>query len=479
MSSEQKKPVVLILADGFGLSSNLSGNAVAMAKPVNFLRLWQNYQHLLLEMKPSHNPYESYADLATGEKCLEQTDNLSHDALNSNNELLSCIDSLKRNNAAMHVIAVLAKTEIDDCLENIRVLLRFAKNNSAFSAFIHIIIDDSINDLATISHFIDKLESELEKINFGHIATISGQNKLLVRNNFKSFFEVLYAGKGKTALSAKQALANTRGLSLADLEPTIIKSRQNQKINSFDLLFFATELKGKFADLVGKIVVANSAGLSSGLDFLKFFAISSSPVSFKDSIKYIFEQKSENNISSILKLSNKSHIIVTDQTNLPKLSHYFLGDGKAADQKVVEDRLDAISKKVLSSTEAIARETLALIEANNHDLITVNFSSLYRYCTKGSFGECVAEVKKIDDSLVKIVEAVLEQDGYVLFCPTFGGAESIPLKFTPLPSSALPFIVISEQTKSQSKKDIFSEMLSPKADLTRVTEALKIILLMD
>ena len=43
-----KKPVALIILDGFGLRDDVTGNAVAQAKKPNYDRYWSTYPHTTL-----------------------------------------------------------------------------------------------------------------------------------------------------------------------------------------------------------------------------------------------------------------------------------------------------------------------------------------------------------------------------------------------------------------------------------------------
>ena len=43
------KKILTIILDGFGMREEIKGNAIKLAKPTNFINLWNNYPHCLLK----------------------------------------------------------------------------------------------------------------------------------------------------------------------------------------------------------------------------------------------------------------------------------------------------------------------------------------------------------------------------------------------------------------------------------------------
>ncbi len=488
MTEKVKQPVVLVLADGFGINPNWQGNAVTTANPANFFGLWKNYRHLVIQSTAQEggSPYSAYTELSTGRKvdASYKTVKLSAEVLSSNNKLLSVFDSLKRNNASLHLFGNIGAIGQDDELANLLEIVKFAKTNSIIGTFIHLVIDNSIDNAAMINKFLTQLESELGRIDYGHIASVTGINQIK-GNNYKEIFQVLFTGRGKTYLSAKQIFSNLKNSKPADIMPSLIQSRQNQRISSFDLLFFFSSFSDELSDLLREIIINNRDGLNPGsAAFLEFFAVAEFPFDIPDKINFLFHKNPGHYLSDLLHSEKLSQALVTDQSNSANLNYYFLGTSQFVDLKIVQDEIDSKSKNTISSTKRIADLALAEIAKNDYDLVVVNFPSLYRFCLQNSFKKCVEEIKLLDVQLGAIVKKVLSLDGYLFFCPAFGGAESISgandahsLTQRNAKSTTLPFIIISDMTKFNSKSDLFHEILQSQADLTTVLEALKIILL--
>lgn len=489
MNKEKKQPVVLVLADGFGLSPNWHGNAIATAGSSHFFDLWQNYRHLVIKSASAGgniSPYQAYSELSTGREINSSNDSvrLSKEILANNHQILTIFDSLKRNNGSIHLIGNITKDGQDIELARLIEIIKFAKNNSILGAYIHLIIDDSNENVSMVDDFLNQLEPELNRLDYGQIATISGKNKL-TKNNFRNIFRTVYLNQGKTFLSAKQIFSSLKTKKPAELDPAVIKSRKNQWVSNFDLLFFFTTIDDKLSKLLREMILQNNSNSRPGYpSFLEFFAIAEFPFDLQNEINFVFYKDPTHYLSNLLHAQGKTEAVITDQLNLANINYYFLGGGKFVDTEVVETSLDPQTNKSTSTTKEITKIAISQISKNTHDLIIINFPSLYRFCLEHSFDNCVKEVKLLDEMIGAIAGAVLASGGTLLFCPTFGGAESIETKsktLTSIPkdqkSAILPFIMVSAATKLQTKLNLFHEILQSQTDLASVNEVLKIILL--
>lgn len=478
----------MVLADGFGLTPNWQGNAISTANPKNFLQLWKEYRHLVIKSaaRDDASPYSTYAELSTGQlqSASLSINSISREILASNHRLLTVFDTLKRNNASIHLVGNITLSGQDDELAALIEILKFAKVNSILDACIHLIIDNSILDTAMLDKFLVRLELELNRIDFGQIATISGKNKL-TENNFKNIFKVLFLSQGKVYLSAKQILSSQKNCLPVNIPPSIVQSRQNHRVSSFDLIFFFTPICDELSALLREMIICNRDGTNPGnASFLEFFATAEFPFDLSERVNFLFYKNPALYLSNIFHDKNKTQAVITDQLNLVNINYYFLGNIKLVDQKIASINSNVKSDQNFSSTDEIAELALAEMDKNTYDFIVINFPTLLRLNGQKSFGKCVTEIKLLDEKLGQITKKVLSHDGYLLFCPTIGGAECLSAASGQAnyecknpKNASLPFIMVSASTKHSTKSNLFDEILQSQANLTSINEALKIILL--
>lgn len=474
-------PVVLFLVDGFGLSASWQGNAIASAKPVNFNNFWANYRHLVIRqpLLNAADPYKNYSLISVGDNSKNAK---SVESFCSQNFICS-LDSLKRNNASIHLFLVFSKKNKTD-QSNILKIIKTAKSNSVANAYIHLFIDDTYLNQSDLQLEIDNFESELVSIGLGNIATITGMG-FVTEQNFRVIQDAIYLAQGSASFSLKQVFSRKKDLRPFELSSKIIKSSYNSKINDFDLIFVLSAPSETFSDFLRTMIIQNNSSGNGKLPkFLQFFGLDEFPFDLSEEIQFINPKKQGCYITDFAKEKGLSQIMLTDDNNLKQLNQYFVGDKSQLDQNVVELKFNSSTKKNESSTDEIIKNALAILKKSKYDFIIINLPALSR---AESFAESVKEIARIDDGLGLIAKEVLSQDGYLIFCSAFGRAENLVENTSNLRDNTvardskhvLPFFVLANSTKCFTKTDLFREILSSSCGLGHVNDFLQTILLKD
>lgn len=477
-------PIVLMMADGFGLSTAWQSNVVASAKPDNFNNLWNDYHHLALrqEIDNRNNPNENFSLIATGQRfeAPSQKRLLSSD---QSQQLLTIFDSLKRNNGSVHVVCTFSKDD-KQSLERVRSVLKFARSNSILSVFIHLIIDNTFDDKPALLQAITNFESDYCEDGYGILATITGLN-YFTPDNYQNILDVICRGKGAVSLTSRQIILKKKPINMSDLETTMIKSTSDSRVNDFDLLFICNAPNRDFVGFIKQLIIQSKmSGAKSSAKFLNFFAFDEFPIDSSD-VHFIYRKDSKNYLSYVADKQGLSQALITDTENIDNLNLYYLGDKSLVDQKIVPATFDNTKKQFASSTEKIIDTAIHALKSEEYDFITIDLPTLPRFLTTAKFNDCTDEVKRVDKGIAAVAEEVMEQDGYFILCSPFGGSENMVENKQKLRDNnlgrnnfwILPFLIVSASTKWCSRYDLFHEILEARCNLSCVNEALKMIIL--
>lgn len=142
-----KKPVMLMILDGFGIAEKSEGNAVALAKKPNFDRLVKEYPHTQLQASgmavglPEGQMGNSevghlnigsgrivYQELTRITKAIEDGDFFENEAL------MKAMKNAKENNTSLHLMGLLSDGGVHSHIGHLKGLLEFAKRK-AFKRF--------------------------------------------------------------------------------------------------------------------------------------------------------------------------------------------------------------------------------------------------------------------------------------------------------------------------------------------------------
>lgn len=476
LAEETKKPVVLIIADGYGLSASWQGNAINAAGDY-FGRLWNGYSHGVLKSSYLENPYQAYSVIGSGK--LAEAESISFQKISASSSLVNAIDTVKRNNASIHFFHNLDHEKNDDLIS----LLRFAKKSSIYNCYIHLFIDQTFVDIETAGEKVFELERDLEASDLGDISTITGTEQALTSPN--ELINIIFIKQGKTALTTNQALIRQKDLKPCELSPTAIKFRTDSKIKDFDLIVYSGRRDDKIEEFLKQVILASKANYLPGRPmFLKFISLYRFPFDLKANLDFILDEKPIYTITDKMIEKGKKHLLILDRQNRSNLEYYFVGNRKI-EEKVISKKSSGPSSQTISATDLIASTALSEIKKNNYDLMTINFCALYQYCLAGLFSEAILEVKRIDKALETLVKEITDRDGYLVFCSAFGGAENMVADKQKIGNNGmvnsaagyLPMLIVSNETKlSQSNTNMVAEILNTKEDLSFINKLLEVLI---
>ncbi len=183
-----KKPVVLIILDGWGHREDSTDNAIAAAHTPNFDNLWKNYPHSLLEASglavglpagQMGNSEVGHTTIGAG-RALD-TDlvrigkAITSGELAKNSALANLFTHLKSHHSVLHVMGLVGNGGVHASSEHLIALLRIATAAGVEKIAIHAFLDGRDTPPQSASTFLTELEQELATLKTGHIASVIGR----------------------------------------------------------------------------------------------------------------------------------------------------------------------------------------------------------------------------------------------------------------------------------------------------------------
>ncbi len=151
---ERKRPLALIILDGWGYSPKTEGNAIALAHTPNYDEICRSYPKTYLSaaglrvgMKPDTSGSAEIGHLNIGAGRIVQADSTRiTNAIKSGeffeNEVLKrAFAAARDNNSRVHLIGLLSDADIHSSPEHLFALLRMAKKEGIQDVNIHGILD--------------------------------------------------------------------------------------------------------------------------------------------------------------------------------------------------------------------------------------------------------------------------------------------------------------------------------------------------
>ena len=236
-----KKPVVLMVLDGYGLNDKTEGNAIAQANTPVMDKLMAecpfqkgNASGLYVGLPDGQmgNSEVGHMNIGAGRIIYQEltriTKAIEEGTFFENKALLAAIDNVKKNNSDLHLYGLLSDGGVHSHNTHLYGLLELAKKNGVQNVYIHTFLDGRDTPPASGKGFIDELQAKINEIGVGKIASVHGRYYAMDRDNnwdrVEKAYNALVKGEGIMASNASDAVAASYESGVNDefVVPTVI-----------------------------------------------------------------------------------------------------------------------------------------------------------------------------------------------------------------------------------------------------------------
>ena len=236
-----KKPLALLILDGWGLAPPGPGNALALAKTPNFNRLWAGFPHtqLLASGEAVGLPRGEDGNSETGHLNLGAGQIVFQDLPRINMSIADGIfykipafkqvaDHVRKNKSCLHLLGLMGAGGVHSSLEHLFALLNFAKKEELAKVWLHLFTDGRDSPPTSAAVYIGKIQETIKKDGVGKIATLIGRYFAMDRDyhweRTQKAYDLLTLGKGTVSDSFSEVIKRSYREGKTDefLEPILL-----------------------------------------------------------------------------------------------------------------------------------------------------------------------------------------------------------------------------------------------------------------
>ena len=480
-----KKPLVLIILDGFGERAEKADNAIKLAKTPNLDSFYKNYPHTLIDASGTAvglphglmgNSEVGHLTMGAGRIVLLGLTRvyaaIADGSFFKSTMLVNAMDATKTNNPVLHRMDLLSDGAVHSHQDHLYALLKMAKNKGLQKVFIHCFMDgrDTAPKLADI--YLKDLEDKIKELGLGKIATISGRYYAMDRDKrwdrVQLAYEAMVGGKGRVANSPQEAvkMAFEKGEGDEFILPTVIQ--ENGKpiatIQDQNAAIFFNFRADRVREMSRALTQSDFDGFKRNVfPKLSYFACFSEydaslklPVAFsKTDIHQTFPE--------IISQKNLKQLRIAETEKYAHVTYFFSGGVEQA--YAGEDRVLIPSPREVStydqkpemSARGITEELLKRLQTHQYDFVICNYANPDMVGHTGNLKAAIEAVEVVDECLEKVVKEVLAQEGTVMITADHGNCEKMKDEkghpHTAHTIERVPFILIGEKIKSVHLKN--------------------------
>ena len=487
-----KKPVVLMILDGYGLSEQTEGNAVAMASTPVMDKLMAEYPfqkgnasglYVGLPDGQMGNSEVGHMNMGGGRIIYQDltliTKYIEDGVFFKNEELLRAINNCKENNSDLHIWGLLSDGGVHSHITHLYALLEMCKKEGLENVYLHPFFDGRDTPPASGKGYLQALVDKAAEIGVGKVASLSGRYYAMDRDNnydrIQLAYDSLVLGEGVKATDCIQAMQDSYDKGVTDefVLPTVIVNEDGTPVSvvkpNDSVIFFnfrpdrAREITRAFCFKDEDIAAAKgTAEDTKSIKYLKR-ANGYMPlvyVCFKDyeetiPNKYVAFKKVEitNTFGELLAANGLKQLRLAETEKYAHVTFFFNGGLEALNEG--EDRILVNSPAVATydlqpemSAPEVSTKLNEAIRSDKYDVIIINFANPDMVGHTGVIPAAVKAVETVDACVGSAVEAIKEVGGVMFICADHGNAEQMINLATGQPHTAhttnpVPFILVN------------------------------------
>jgi len=444
-----RRPLVLVILDGWGYREDPRYNAIAAAKKPAWERLW-TYPHTLINASagavglPDNqmgNSEVGHLNIGAGRVVYQDYTRINR-AIQSgefyrNPVLTESVDAAVRGDRAVHILGLLSPGGVHSHEDHIHAMAELAARRGARKLYVHAFLDGRDTPPQSAAGSLDAMERKLAALGAGRIASICGRYYAMDRDKrwerVQRAYDALTLGEAEfTAENAAAALAAAyaRGETDEFVKPTVLLPAV--RVEDGDAIVFMNFRADRARQLTAAFTEPDFKGFArkSTPRLAAFVTLTEYNPDFRVRVAFPPERLT-NMFGEYIAQRGLRQLRVAETEKYAHVTFFFNGGNEQPYEN--EDRILVPSPKDVPtydlkpemSAPQVAEEIVRAIRSGKYDVIVCNFANADMVGHTGNFEAAVKAIEAVDAALGRILDATLAVGGQMLVTADHGNAEEM------------------------------------------------------
>jgi 2,3-bisphosphoglycerate-independent phosphoglycerate mutase len=503
-SSAYKRPLVLAILDGWGISPRFENNAIAQAHKPTYDKLIAQFPTTLLRasehfvgLPDGQMGNSEVGHLNIGAGRVVEMDITRIDAIIAKGKLASepaiaaAFAHAREHGRALHLLGLVSDGGVHAHQNHLYALLREAREYGLERVYVHAFLDGRDTLPTSGAGYLQQLLARMQEYGIGKLATVSGRYYAMDRD--------MRWEREKQASDA-MIVGVAPGGAYADPVARVLENYGNGVTDEFIVPFVVTDAAGKpqatiqsgdacilfnyRADRVRQItrILARNSGLTKddGAELPKieeqdaaiprgslpsdlFFVTMTQYDRNFAAPRVIEPQSMDNLLANLLAQANLRNLRIAETEKYAHVTYFFNGGIEKAFPG--EDRVLVPSQKVATydlapemSAAGVADAVIKAIDDTAFDLVVVNFANADMVAHSGQLAPTIRGVETVDTALGRMYASLRARGGSMLITADHGNAEQMVDPVTGGPHTShtinpVPCILVDEHASEYTLRD--------------------------
>jgi len=469
-----KKTVLLCIMDGFGINDSEYGNAIKFANTPNLDKLFAECPNTLIGASgldvglpdgQMGNSEVGHTNIGAGRVVYQEltriTKSIADGDFFENEALVAAMENCKKNDSALHLMGLVSDGGVHSHNTHLYAIIEMAKRMGLDKVFVHCFMDGRDVPPTSGKDYIAELNSEMEKIGLGKIATIEGRYYAMDRDN--RWERVVRAYNAMTKLEGNKFSCGVEmmqksyedGITDEFIVPSV--SDDAQAISDNDSVVFFNFRPDRAREITRAFVDSDFSGFEREQIKGLYFVCMTQYDATMPNVDVAFKPQSlDNTFGEYISDKGMTQLRIAETEKYAHVTFFF--NGGVEKQYEGEDRVLINSPKVATydlqpemSAFEVTDAVVEKIESGKYDVIILNYANCDMVGHTGIFDAAVKAVETVDTCVGRVADAIKKIDGVMLITADHGNADKMyeddGSPFTAHTTNLVPLIIVNKDCK--------------------------------
>lgn len=496
------KPVILLILDGWGLSTETRGNAIFHANTPTIREIEAYYPAIPLQASgiavglpwgEAGNSEVGHLNIGSGRVVYQSLPRILFAIKNGsffkNPTLIQAINHVKRNNSCLHLMGLVSTGNIHSYLEHLYALIELAVRENVPKIRLHVFTDGEDAPPRQALELIKPIKEKLNQAKDGKISTVIGRIYAMDRNQnwerTQLTYECLTQGKGENFKTASEAIKSAYEKDLTDtfIQPSVIVDPETKKpvglIQDNDSVIFFNYRADRARQLTYAFVLPDFNGFPRTM-LKNLYFVTMTEYQKNLPVQIAFPSiEIKNHITEVLGNHNKKVLKIAETEKYAHVTYFFNGGREEIypnEKRILipSTKMPHYEEYPEMSADQITQKLIQEIEAGQFDFAVVNYANPDIIGHTGNFEAAVKAIETVDSCLFSLLKIAKDNKIILFITGDHGNAEQmINLKTgEPYPehtTNPVPFyFVAQEKRRKKAEKEINMLFKEPQGMLSDI-----------
>lgn len=476
--TQKKKPLVLMIMDGFGITPAEKGNAIKKANTPHLDKIFSENPFTTLGASgldvglpdgQMGNSEVGHTNMGAGRIVYQEltriTKAIENESFFENLALNEAMDSALKNDKALHLMGLLSNGGVHSHNTHLFAILKLAKIKGLKKVYVHVILDGRDVLPESGKGFVSELEDKMSKLGIGKVATVMGRYYAMDRDNrwerVQCAYDAMVLRSGIHEANPIEAVQHSYDNEITDefVKPVVIDG--GEAIKEGDSIIFYNFRPDRAREITRCFVQEDFSGFVRGNGYfpVKFVCMTQYDATLPNVSVAFGPQSLKNTFGEYISKYGLTQLRIAETEKYAHVTFFF--NGGVEKEYPGEERILVPSPKVATydlkpemSAFEVTDKIVGRIESGELDVIILNFANCDMVGHTGVFDAAVKAVETVDVCVERVVEKVRKMSGVVLITADHGNADKMLDEngevFTAHTTNPVPFCVVGYPCKLRS-----------------------------